>query len=95
MPAEIYVAVTPFENHDGGALMSPWQVPQSLNDDGNLDIDENGNDASGSSTAGSWRPMECTRTTWRTCSRDECSFYERYLPAAPRRSRPSAPSARR
>jgi hypothetical protein len=40
LPEYIYLAVAPFGNADGGSLVSAFQVPASVNGNGNLDAAE-------------------------------------------------------
>ncbi len=40
LPEEIYLAVGVYQNADGGALLNAYQVPASVNGDGNIDATE-------------------------------------------------------
>ncbi len=40
MPSVVYLAAVPYETPDGGALVAAYQVPASINSDGNLDAGE-------------------------------------------------------
>lgn len=40
LPATIHLAMAPYETQDNGALLDAWQVPASLNGDGNIDAGE-------------------------------------------------------
>ena len=39
-PAQVYLAVAPYPTADGGELLDEYQVPASINDDGNVDAEE-------------------------------------------------------